>query len=129
MAYLHRCAAEPWAWGAARGDCTLFAAGWVEAGTGWHPCPDLINAYHDEAGASATIARLGGVEAAVTARLGAPLGNPLLAQRGDVVLVAAADLTERLGIHLGETLAVKCPRGVGQVVAGRAVRVWAVGRR
>lgn len=128
MAYLDRATAQPFAWGERDADCSLFAAGAVEALTGKHPCPWLIGQYRDEEGASRQMEGLGGLEAATTAMLGPPLANKLMARRGDVALFMLGDTEPVLAVHLGDQLACKGPGGVGYVNARRAVTVWPVGR-
>lgn len=80
-------ARQPFAWGSH--DCCTFAADGVLAMTGADHLHDLRGAYDTEMGAARILARLGGMEQAVSARLGPPLHNVALAQRGDLVLVDA----------------------------------------
>lgn len=132
-AYLDRVAGEPSAWGARDGDCVLFAAGGIEAATGAHPCPEMVGAYADEAGARALVDAAGGLATLVTARLGPPLASPLLARRGDVVLFLwrLPDGTdeERLGlISPNGPIACRSPVGWGEVRLTRATLAWPVGR-
>lgn len=73
---------RPFVWG--EHDCCLFAARWVEVLTG----RDMrMPAYDSADTAVRALAAEGGMQAAVTARLGEPLDNPLMAQRGDVALL------------------------------------------
>jgi len=74
----------PFEWG--KNDCCMFAARCADeiTGSGW--VADLESHYQDEASAKDYIAVSGGIEAAVTARLGDPV-KPALARRGDVCLV------------------------------------------
>lgn len=82
-AYLQASAGQRFAWGSH--DCVRFAAGAVLAVTG----RDLLPAqWHDRRSAARLLRTLGGLPAAVGAVLPA-LAGPQLAQRGDVLLVAA----------------------------------------
>lgn len=80
---------RPLAWGSH--DCCTLAADAVQATTGTDPLADLRGTYSTEAEAAAVLARLGGLRAAMCARFGEPLPNVLLAQRGDLVLIAAGN--------------------------------------
>lgn len=83
-------AAMPFAWGYQ--DCCAFAAAAVEAMTGIDPMADL-RGYHSRETAEAILAAQGGLEAAVTARLGETVSTAL-ARRGDVVLVDVTQVSE-----------------------------------
>lgn len=117
---------RPFAWGVF--DCAAFAAGAVWALTGENPMADLAERYADEASGRRLLRELGGLEAAVTARLGEPLANKLLARRGDVVLFDAGEQGISLGVCEGAWLVAKA---VGGGTAIRPMRdaglVWAVG--
>lgn len=78
---------RPLHWG--RCDCVTFAADIVLAITGIDPLADLRGLWRSAGGAHRLLSRLGGLEAAVRWRIGAPLAGPGLAWRGDVVLVLA----------------------------------------
>ena len=134
LAYLDEASSEFFAWDGRRDCATGFAGRAVEAVTGVHPCPDLVGIYEDEAGAREAIARDGGLEAAVTKRLGPPLPDPLSAMRGDVVLFSWRNRDgseeERLGVCVGDSVAAKGdPSGVAQVRMSRARVAWPVGRQ
>lgn len=70
-------------------DCVMFAADAIKAMRGDDPIADLRGAWHTRSQAYAKIKELGGFEAAISARLGAPLEAAQLAGRGDVVLTDA----------------------------------------
>jgi hypothetical protein len=79
-------------WG--KWDCALFAASGIQAMTGTDIASDFRNGYTDEAGAMATIkAVCGGTSVADAAAYCASkhnlkeLAHPLMAQRGDLVIV------------------------------------------
>ena len=115
-------AGMPFAWGYQ--DCCAFAAAAVEAMTGIDPMADL-RGYHSRETAEAILAAQGGLEAAVTARLGEPVGTAL-ARRGDVVLVDVARVSA-LGICLGDFAAAPGPRGLEWVDRAFWRAAWRVG--
>lgn len=91
-------AAMPFDWKA--NDCARFAAAIVEAQTGKRPLRGLR--WSTAAGAKRVLDRLGGMEAAVSARL-LPIA-PAEAQRGDIAGVPDANLGLRLMVIEGGTL-------------------------
>jgi hypothetical protein len=127
MALLDAEAARPFAWG--ESDCVVgLAARGVEAVTGTDPCADLRGRYKTARGAAGLLRRLGGLEAAVAARLGPPLASPALAHRGDVAMLEERGMPV-LGLCVGNgRLAVKAPDGLAHRPMSRAVRAWPVGR-
>lgn len=78
---------RPFAWG--RHDCCTWAADVVLAITMQDPLADLRGRWSTADEAAALLAELGGLQQAVTDRLGQPMPYPALVQRGDVVMVAA----------------------------------------
>lgn len=74
---------RPYEWGVF--DCCVMAADIVQAVTGHDPMQDLRGAYQTERQAMSVLAGLGGLEAALTERLGMPI-SPLMAQPGDIGL-------------------------------------------
>ena len=90
--------AVPFAYGVQ--DCGRFAAACADAITGSAWSQDLAREYVDERSALRFIGREGGLEAAVTRRLGPPV-PPLMARRGDVCLVNGEPAIG-LGVCLGE---------------------------
>lgn len=89
------------AWGSH--DCVLMAADWIEQATGVDPIADLRGRWTDALQAARTIAEVGGLNAAVTARLGRAHDCVLMARRGDVALI----------VHAGrQTLAVVTDAGL-----------------
>lgn len=74
-----------WQWGVH--DCCTWTADVVAAMTGQDPLADIRGRWRTAAGAGRMLRRLGGLQAAVSARLGPPLPALVLAQRGDVVLL------------------------------------------
>ncbi len=115
-------AAWPFAWGAH--DCCAFAAAAVEAMTGTDPIADL-RGYHDAASAQTLLDSLGGLEAAVTARLGEPIATPQ-ARRGDVVMLDVSGISA-LGICLGDFAAVPGPRAIEWADRRFWRRAWRIG--
>lgn len=105
---------RPFSWGAQ--DCCLFAADVVRALTGEDLAAPFRGRYASRAQAVAILGARGGLEAVVTSVLGAPLATPLLARRGDVVMVATAD---------GPALGICADRGVCWLTGPAGlVRCW-----
>lgn len=126
---------RPFAWG--RHDCCTFAADCVLAITGRDPLADLRGQWRTRTQALALLKRLGGLQQAVTDRLGPPLPNALLAQRGDIVLIAAPDearpgFDQALALCTGQLLLGPAARGLGRVHLARpsggtpALAAWRV---
>ena len=111
----------PHQWGS--NDCCRFVAGAVHAMTGRDPMADVRGI--KTARAAARVLRRAPLRELVTQRLGEPLPSPLLAQRGDVVLVQQGN-EHLLAVCLGEAWAAP---GVAGLEAGdmqHAVLAWAV---
>jgi len=98
VAEVHLCMRRPFVWGAH--DCALMAAGIVHAIAGVDHMNDLRGTYHTATGARRVLRRLGGLDAALTARMGAPRGDLNHAMRGDVVVIDTP-LGRSAGICLG----------------------------
>lgn len=96
------------------------------AQTGVDPVADLRGRYKTPRGAAGVLARHGGLEAMLTARLGPPLRSPLLAQRGFVVLFREGD-DERVGVIVNPgIIACKAPDGMTSRPLGTARLAWAI---
>ena len=104
---------RPFAWG--RHDCALFAADCVLAMTGYDPAAPFRGRYSTARGAARSIRRVTGAReigvAFGDALLGPRLTSPMLAQRGDLVLVPTPE---------GPAFGVVLPLGV-MVVAERGL--------
>jgi hypothetical protein len=105
-------------------DCGQFAAACVDAITGSAWAAELATQYTDERTAIRFLARSGGLEGAVTARLGDPV-PPLAAQRGDVCLVNGLP-EPGLGICLGEVVACVNDGGLVMHPLECVVKAWRV---
>ena len=112
----------PFEWG--MNDCVLFAADCIHAMTGADPVAALRRQWADQVEAVRSIARLGGLQSAVTQRMGQPTG-PLYAQRGDLVL-HCRDGTESLAICLGEHLTGPSDSGLLFFGLEHGVHAWRV---
>lgn len=115
----------PFAWGS--NDCATFAADWVREATDADPIAELRGKWKTEAGAARTIARLGGLREAVSARLAEI--PPAQAQRGDVGLVlteicAGAPALVVFGI---DAAFGPGPRGLTMVDRAAVLTAWRVG--
>lgn len=126
LAHVAACETLPFAWG--RHDCVTFAAGAVQAVTGWAGWPAAP--WADERAALRRVHRWGGWQAAVHAVLGAPRAHVLAARRGDVLLLQVAGAgrwTQALGVCVGDKALAAAPSGLARVPLHRAVCAWAVG--
>jgi hypothetical protein len=122
--------ARPFAWG--EWDCAIAANDCVKRITGLDLIGDL--AWHGMRAALRQLEAAGGLEAAITARLGAPIAAPF-AQRGDVVLL---DITRvppehagigAVGVCLGEVVCAPSIAGLVFIpMSSGAVCAWKVGR-
>lgn len=114
-------------------DCVTFASRCVVAVLGDAQGAPLIagwsGAYDSEAGAAELLARMGGLEASVRARLGEPLASTLKARRGDLVLLRAGFGSEdpALGICVGKHAAFAAPFGLAHVSIDECALAWRVG--
>lgn len=101
-------------------DCARFAAAVVEAQTGKRPLKGLR--WRTAAGAKRVIERLGGMEAALDARL-TPV-PPSMAKRGDVAGVPDDELGLRLMIVEGATLVGPGPKGARREPRSAMTHAW-----
>lgn len=120
---------DPFAWGSH--DCATWAADCVLATTGTDPLADLRGAWSTQTQASETIVRLGGLQQAVSDRLGPPLANARHAQRGDVMLCLMAPGGPSLAVCLGHNVAGPGRQGMVFTQVGslpiNSLVVWGVG--
>lgn len=119
---------KPFEWGAR--DCSLFAADAVLCIAGSDPAKSLRGKYKTEKGAARILKRRGGLEK-VAAKLAADNRMeeipPLMAQRGDVVLIDSP-MGEALGvIDMSGRIAAQGPDGVMRQGIAAARRAWRVG--
>lgn len=126
-AFAARCG-RPFVWG--ENDCTLFACDLVEAATGVDYAAVLRGRYRTAAGAARALRRFagGGLEAAaekIAQDNGLEEVPPLMAQRGDFVLLDAA-AGPALGVCLGATFIAAGPAGAVSLPLKRARRAWRV---
>lgn len=121
-AYVDACRPKPLDYGTH--DCATFAAAAVQIVTGEDVLGGLM--WSGEKGALRQLEVEGGLEAAVTSRLGEPI--PIeYAQRGDVVL---AEMRGRyvLGVCLGDVCAGPGIEQLEFYPTIRALKAWGVGR-
>ena len=105
----------PFEWG--QNDCCTVAAGVVQACTGVDAMADLRGSYEGELGAARPIKRLGGLDHALTTRLG-PVVPVAMAQAGDIGLGDDGRLVFCGGAHW------KGPGDFGLVTTNEPVKVW-----
>lgn len=101
-----------------------FAGGWVLAAEGRDLLADLPQT-PDAAAAARLLRALGGLSAAVTARLGREPIPALMAASGDLVLVVDDDRSA-LGICNGRLSAVVTPGGLHFRQTAQALHAWRV---
>lgn len=118
------------AWG--MHDCCTWAAECVHAVTGQDVLADLRGRWRTEPEAAAVLRELGGLRQAVTQRVGTePLPTVLLAQRGDLVLLALGN-TQALGVCMGAFAVAPAEDGLARIdmtlAAGdrRALLAWRI---
>jgi len=85
---------------------------------------ELRAQFTDEASARAFVELAGGMEAAVTSRLGPPVAWPR-AMRGDIGLMPTQD-GPGLGVCVGDTMAMMSPAGIAYLKIDKALKVWRV---
>ncbi len=107
-------------------DCGRFAAACVDAVTGSDLLAELAAQYSDERTAVRFLAREGGIEAAVSRRLGPPSPPNALPRRGDVCLVPGHDGLS-LGVSIGTTVAALNENGLEFAPLSEVVTHWRVG--
>lgn len=111
---------DPFAWGSR--DCVALANDWVEILTDRR----AFDAEHKtQSEADATIAKLGGLESAVTGALGQPVTDWRHCSRGDVVLFES-DRGPALGVCLGSEFAAQSTRGLISFPITAVKLVWKV---
>lgn len=118
---------RPFEWGVH--DCALFAAGIVEALTGFDCCAEWRGGYAGEAEAAQVVRASGGLSAMVTAVLGQPI-LIAFAQRGDVVMIEVGPSAEwegALGVCVGDKAAVATASGLRFAPRAMWLHAWRVG--
>lgn len=121
--YLAACGSQPFAWGVM--DCTLFAAGAVEAMTGVDPAARHRGQYKTAKGALSRLRRAGCETPADLAALHLPEVPVHHAGIGDVVAITTDD-GPALGIWQGEFAYAVGPDGFGLVDPSRVTRAFRV---
>lgn len=109
----------PFAWGS--NDCCTLAADWVLRMTGTDP---ILRVWDDAHSAAVTLHSLGGMQAAVTERMGEPI-DWMLAQRGDIVMMNL-DGRDTLAVVMGEFAIAPGESGARLVPMGHSVCAWRV---
>lgn len=106
-------------------DCCTFAADVVEALTGRDPLAGLRHGYATATGAARLIQALGGLQTAVTARLGKP-ADPAFATVGDILMVLQAG-REMLSVCNGDTMLAPGRDRLEVLPVGQVLAVWRIG--
>lgn len=119
FAEIERRSRLPFSW-REHNDCAKFAAAIVRAQTGKRPLKELR--WASPAGAKRVLDRLGGMEAALDARL-TPIA-PAAAKRGDVAGVDDATFGLRLMIVEGDTLVGPGRRGLKREPRAAMIAAW-----
>lgn len=112
---------KPFEWG--RHDCATWAADVRLALTGNDAAAAWRGRYRSRRGALRRMRHMGfqTMEAGVTSILGAPLATPLLAQRGDVVMIDDA-----LGVCIGAVALFLAPEGLTERPVADCRLAWRV---
>lgn len=119
--------ATPFAWGS--NDCVTFVADAAQAISGDDPLGALRGQWTTDAEAEAVLSTMGGLQAAVTATLGAPLEAPSFAQRGDALLVRMPGTgAEIMALCLGSRWACPGDEGLTRGPMSYAVAAWPIAR-
>ena len=106
-------------------DCCLFAARCIDAMTGSERAAELSTQYRDRRSALRFIASSGGIEGAISERLGSPVdGNA--AGCGDVCLVPVED-GDGVGVCLGSSIAVAAESGLAMYPRSLSKKFWRIG--
>ena len=113
---------RPFAWG--QHDCCLFAARCIDAMTDSKWAIDLELWYWDEATALAYIESEGSIRASVSRRFGDPV-PPLLARRGDIVLVDSP-IGEAVTVCVGPSLVGAAPSGLTVLPLSAGLCAWRI---
>lgn len=113
---------KPFAWG--EHDCCLFAAGAIFAITGHDYAFGLRGTYSTEKEAYHLIKKMGGIKSIVGKALGDEI-KPLMAQRGDLVLIDG-EHGDTLGICLGASCVAPGEFGLTYLPFNRAISAWRV---
>ncbi len=108
----------PFDWGG--NDCARYAGACVAAQAGADPLAGLV--WVDEASARALLTTLGGLEAAVDARLRRIA--PAFAMRGDIAGIADTDLGVTLMVVEGQTLVGPGDRRARRMPRGAMIAAW-----
>jgi hypothetical protein len=107
-------------------DCCLFAARCVDAMTGSSLEAQWRSEYHDHRSALRLLHDEGGLESAVTRRLGPPI-RWVNAQRGDLCLMETPDGIGSLGVCVGAQVAcVAADNGVQYLPTNQAIACWSI---
>jgi len=114
---------KPFVWG--KHDCCLFAADVVYELTGVDHAQFLRGRYKTHLGAARIIKKLGGVKVIVENALGDEI-QPLLAQRGDIVLIKTKEFGDTLAVCAGEYCFAPGYNGLAKVSIQEAVAAWRV---
>jgi hypothetical protein len=120
---IERAQIMPFIWGSH--DCALFACRVVEAMTGVDHGASFRGRYDSERGAAVLIKDAGGLRQIATDAMGAEI-PPLMARRGDVVLILQDGERETLGVCIGAECAVPGIDGLMTLPITAAIAAWRV---
>jgi hypothetical protein len=123
-AWLDSVREKPFSWGAH--DCVMGAADAVKMMTDEDPAKAYRGRYVTRTEAARVLVEHGGLEAMVTAALGAPLSNPKFAQRGDLVLVDSGAEGPAIAVVILDKAAAPGPEGVVFVPMEAWQKAWRV---
>lgn len=104
-----------------KNDCALFYARCIDAMTDSRFADELLSIYQDKKGAARFIRAEGGMEMAITKRLGTPVSGPC-ARRGDGVLFTRHNVGACMGAHAF----VPTNDGLKSIAMHKAIKHWRV---
>lgn len=115
----------PFVWG--QSDCALLAADWLKSYNGVDYAAPFRGRYKTYLGSKRAMSKLGfqSLYEVVFAQLGEPLSSPLLAQRGDIVIVET-DIGEAVGIADGHGVMAQDSEGIEHVPLSQVKTAWRV---
>ena len=112
----------PFEWG--KQDCCLFACDLVKEMTGVDYASDFRGTYNNVAGALTILKKEGGVKQLAINSWGVEI-NPLMAQRGDVVLVQG-EHGNSLAVCIGQSIVATGENGLVSLPLRSAICAWRI---
>ncbi|CCN69793.1 DUF6950 family protein [Vibrio nigripulchritudo] len=124
-AFLQEQSQRCFVWGTS--DCALLAADWVNTRTGHDPAKAFRGHYHSQKSSLEALKQQGqkNLIDAVESAMGEPLSGPMLAQRGDIVVVETEN-GPACGIMSAQGVVVQGQSKLVMVSISKALKAWRV---